>query len=96
MKIFTFTDTDSALDWRNDRAVNIGDVLVIESEQVVAVASPFDFAVTVKQGKMGEFLIDQPTGPNEFLQLVTSIRCAVAEANRLGYEVVPQLVSICS
>lgn len=94
MKILSFPDTDSAWDWRNDGVANTGDVLVVESEQVVAVASPFDFAVTVKRGKMSEFLIDQPTGPAEFLVLVTGIRAAVAEATRLGYEVVPELAAL--
>lgn len=95
MKICAFPDTDSAFDWRTDDAVSTGDVLVVESEQVVAVACPFDFAVTVKRGQMSEFLIDQPTGPREFLQLVTSIRCAVVEATSRGYEVIPEFIELC-
>lgn len=96
MNIVAFPNTSSAFDWRNEGVAKIGDVLVIESEKVVAVASPFDFAVTVKRGQMSEFLIDQPTGPGEFVQLVSSIRFAVAEANRRGYEVIPEFATLCS
>lgn len=95
MNIVTFPNTDSAFDWRDEGVAKVGDVLIIESEQVVAVASPFDFAVTVKRGQMSEFLIDQPTGPAEFVQLVSSIRLAVAEANRRGYDVIPEFEELC-
>jgi hypothetical protein len=94
MKIRTFPDTESAFDWRNDGTADDGDILVIESEQVVAVASPFDFAVTVERGMMSEFLVDQPTGPREFVQLITNIRCAVVEAKRRGYEVIPEFIDL--
>ena len=95
MNIVAFPDTDSACDWREVGAANSGDVLVIESERVVGVACRFDFAVTVERGQMSEFLIDQPTGPKEFVQLVASIRYAVNEANRRGYAVIPELVELC-
>lgn len=94
MKILRFHNTDVALDALPNQTAEVGDVLVIESEQVVGVASYFKFAVTVKRGDMSEFLIDYPTGPAELLVLVNGIRAAVAEAERLGYEVVPELAAL--
>lgn len=49
MKVLSFPDAESALEWREDYVANVGDVLLVESEQAVAVASPFDFAGTVKR-----------------------------------------------
>lgn len=94
MKILNFSSTSAALDALSYGTAEVGDVLVVESEQVVGVASYFHFSVTVKRGELSEFLIDQPTGPSEFLVLVTSIRAAVAEAVRLGYEVIPELAAL--
>jgi hypothetical protein len=94
MKIHYLPNTDVARDACNNGTTENGDVLVIESEQVVGVSSFFQFAVTVKTGDMFEFLVDYPTGPAEFLTLVNGIRAAVAEAERLGYEVVPQLAAL--
>lgn len=96
MKIVSLLSTDAAIDAINYGLANLGDTLVVEHEQVVGVASPFQFAVTVKRGKLSEFLVDFPTGPREFVELVASIRCAVAEAKRLGYQVIPEFVDLCS
>lgn len=94
MKIKYLPDTDTALDSLSFGTANIGDVLVVESEQVVGVASPFHFAVTVKRGVLSEFIVDQPTYPRQFLELVISIRAAVTEAKRLGYEVIPEFAAL--
>jgi hypothetical protein len=94
MKIHNLPNTDVAFDACNDGTAEDGDVLVVQSEQVVGVASFFRFAVTVKTGDMSEFLVDYPIGPAEFLKLVNGIRAAVAEAQRLGYEVVPELAAL--
>ena len=94
MKILNFNSTSDAYDAISYGKAEVGDVLVVESEQVVSVASLFRFSVTVKRGDMSEFLIDYPTGPAEFLVLVNGIRAAVAEAVRLGYEVIPELAAL--
>lgn len=95
MKVVRLPDTDVALDAINSGLADVGDTLVVEHEQVVGVASPFQFAVTVKRGLLAEFLVDFPTGPKEFVALVSSIRFAVAEAKRLGYEVIPEFAEMC-
>lgn len=91
MKIHTFPDSETAGDSAGvDADVQIGDVLVVESEKVVGVNAVYPFAVTVASGELDSFGIDVPiVDPKVLLRLVCSIRAAIAEARRLGYEVNP-------
>lgn len=96
MKAICFQSTAVAADAIQYGTANIGDILVVEQEQVVGVASIFPFAVTEMRGDLSEFLVDQPTNAREFVELVMSIRAAVAEAKRRGYTVIPEFIDFCS
>jgi hypothetical protein len=52
MNVHEFSDTGSAYDACQIGKVNDGDVLVIESEQVVGVADTWPIAVTVNHGEL--------------------------------------------
>lgn len=69
MKTVSLLSTNAALDAINYALAEPGDTLVVAHEQVVGVASFFQFAVTVKRGNLCEFLVDYPTGPKEFWRL---------------------------
>ena len=91
MKIHSFSYSSTAFDAANiNLSVQNGDVLVVESEQIVAVACTWPFAVTVNRSEMNDFTLDEPiTKPQVLMDFVNSIRAAVAEAKRLNYEVNP-------
>lgn len=89
--IHSFPDSISARDCNElGHAVASGDVLLVDAEGVVGVCSSYPFAVTQAHGRLTEFCYDSPTyDPGVLLDLVLGIKCAVAEAERRGYEIAP-------
>lgn len=90
MALYRFDSSEAAGDAHKfDSSVKVGDVLVVESEEVVGVDALYPFAVTERRGSFSDFLIDSVVTKKEFVQLIQSVKEAVAEAQRLGFEVDP-------